>query len=83
MLTASSLKTRYSKYCQKMSDTGQGLLDAGSEDGFVEDSGIKNVWGMVFCSFGVLFTMNSPFTDAIVKPFLWYMCMHHLMGQAL
>jgi hypothetical protein len=46
MLTASSLKTGYTKYCQKMSDTGQGLLDAGREDEFVEDSEIKNVWGM-------------------------------------
>jgi hypothetical protein len=29
-----------------MSDTGQGLLDTGREDEFVEDSEIKNVWGM-------------------------------------
>ena len=26
--------------------------------------------------------MNSPFTDAIVKAFLWYMCMHCLMGTS-
>ena len=51
MLTASSLKTGYLKYCQKMSDTGQGLLDAGRKDKFVEDSEIKNVWGMFFLSF--------------------------------
>jgi len=51
MLTASSLKTGYSKYHQKMSDTGQGLLDAGREDEFVEDSEIKNVWGTFFLSF--------------------------------
>jgi len=43
MLTASSLKTGYTKYHQKMSDMGQGLLDAGHEDEFVEDSEIKNV----------------------------------------
>ena len=48
MLTASGLKTRYSKYHQKMSDTGQGLLDAGHEDKFVEDNEIKNIWGMFF-----------------------------------
>ena len=48
MLTASSLKTRYSKYRQKMSDMGQVLLDAGHKDEFVEDSEIKNVWGMFF-----------------------------------
>ena len=51
MLTAGSLKIGYSKYRQKMSDTGQGLLDAGREDEFVEDSEIKNVWGMFFLSF--------------------------------
>ena len=51
MLTASSLKAGYLKYCQKMSDTGQGLLDAGRKDEFVEDSEIKNVWGMFLLSF--------------------------------
>jgi len=45
---ASSLKTGYKKYCQKISDTGQGLLDAGRKDEFVEDSEIKNVWGKFF-----------------------------------
>jgi hypothetical protein len=34
-----------------MSDTGQGLLDAGREDEFVEDSEIKNVWGTFVLSF--------------------------------
>ena len=48
MLTAGSLKTGYSKYRQKMSDTGQGLLDVGREDEFVEDSEIKNVGAMFF-----------------------------------
>ena len=51
ILTASSLKTGYSKYRQKMSDMGQGLLDVGCEDEFVEDSEIKNVWGTFFLSF--------------------------------
>jgi hypothetical protein len=46
MLTASSLKTGYMKYCQEMSDTGQGILDTGREDEFVEASEKKNVWGM-------------------------------------
>ena len=48
MLMASSLKTGYTKYCQKISDMGQGLLDAGCKVEFMEDSEIKNVWGKFF-----------------------------------
>ena len=30
----------------------------------------------------VLCTTSSPFTDAIMKIFPWYMHMHHLMGTS-
>lgn len=45
VLIACSLKKGYEKHRKAMSDTGQGLLDAGQEGEFIEGSDIANVWG--------------------------------------
>lgn len=45
------MKKAYAKHWANISETGQGLLDAGREDEIMPGSEIANIWGMSLCDF--------------------------------
>ncbi|KAF9224955.1 hypothetical protein BS17DRAFT_766280 [Gyrodon lividus] len=60
----SCLKATYAEYCNKLSETGHGLITGGCKDELHAGSDIANMY------------------DDIQLKFLWYLCMHALMGMS-
>jgi hypothetical protein len=76
------MKKAYIKHRANMSETGQGLLDAGQEDEIIPGSEIANVWRK--SSHHSYYLLPSVYLsiEKVQKQFPWYMRLHSLMGTS-
>src|SRR5882724_9880151 len=76
------MKKSYTNYRNKMLATGVGLIESNREDKMMKGSDMFNIWGMLYVSVFRGFTDNLISPDKTKKAFLWYKCMHCLMGHS-
>ena len=79
----SRIKKNYVKHRASISETGQGLLDAGREDEILPGSEIANIWGRSFGPYRThLLLIICLCAEKVQGKFPWYQRMHLLMGTS-